>query len=278
MQLVLKFQTAQNALNCWMSSNRLLLNQSKSQLIWLGTRGLLQKIDFQLLSTSFPFINFLSQVSDLGVIIDSQLTFRPYLSSLSRSCFYQLRQLRTLRRSLSTSAAATLVRSFVCSRVDYCSSLLVGLPAATTSCVQSILRAAARLVAGTSRYSAISSYMQNELHWLPLHSRVEYRVLRFVASCLNGLAPAYLTELCVLMSTHASCARLRSSSHYALVVPRSRTTLFQKRSFASAGPLLWNRVDHSVCHLVFTDSMPTFLAHLKTYFFRLSTKPSSQRC
>src|SRR6218665_598170 len=41
-------------LDSWMSSNCLSLNPSKTQLIWLGTRQQLLKLDFALLAAQFP--------------------------------------------------------------------------------------------------------------------------------------------------------------------------------------------------------------------------------
>ena len=65
-----------------------------------------------------------TRVSDLGVMIDSQLGMS---AGASRSCFFmQLRQLRIISYSLSMDAARTLVNAFVGSRLDYCNSLLAG--------------------------------------------------------------------------------------------------------------------------------------------------------
>src|SRR6218665_3639653 len=64
---------------------------------------------------------------------------------LCRACYYQLRQLRTVSRSLTSTAAATLVHLFVTSRLDYCSSLYIGLPATRLNCLNRVLRSAARL-------------------------------------------------------------------------------------------------------------------------------------
>src|SRR6218665_967292 len=51
-------------LDSWMSSNRLSLNPSKTQLIWLGTRQQLLKLDFALLAAQFPQFTFLTSVRD----------------------------------------------------------------------------------------------------------------------------------------------------------------------------------------------------------------------
>ena len=68
----------------------------------------------------------LDKVRDLGVIIDSKLTMESHTASVARSCFYQLRQLRSIQRSLTTDARCTLVTAFVVNRVDYCNAVLYG--------------------------------------------------------------------------------------------------------------------------------------------------------
>ena len=51
-----------------------------------------------------PVIMPLDKVRDLGVIIDSKLTMESHTASVARSCFYQLRQLRSIQRPLTTDA------------------------------------------------------------------------------------------------------------------------------------------------------------------------------
>ena len=65
-------------------------------------------------------------VRDLGVTIDAQLTMRNQVDDTARCCFYQLRQLRSTRRSLTFDAMCTLVHAFISSRVDYCNAVLDG--------------------------------------------------------------------------------------------------------------------------------------------------------
>ena len=130
-----------------MFSNRLRLNPDKTQLIWLGTKHLHSKVDYSSLSSLFPHLSFSTCVKNLGIYIDSNLSFREHFSRLSRSCFYQLRQIRVIRSSLSLPAAKSLVHAFVASRLDYCNALYIGLPKTQLSTLQSVLNAVARLVA-----------------------------------------------------------------------------------------------------------------------------------
>src|SRR5688572_9939465 len=82
-----------------MSSNRLSLNSSKTQLIWLGTLQQLKKIDFWLLSENFLKFTFSTCVRDLGVTLDSTLTFSAHVTNLTRSSYFHLRRFRVIRRS-----------------------------------------------------------------------------------------------------------------------------------------------------------------------------------
>ena len=100
---------AMETLEAWMSSNRLRLNPTKTQYIWFGTRQQLAKIDMDALALEFPLITFSPFVRDLGIILDQELTFTRHINLLCRSCYYQLRQLKVVSRSLSFSAAPLLL-------------------------------------------------------------------------------------------------------------------------------------------------------------------------
>src|SRR6218665_1442530 len=94
--------------------------------------------------------------------------------------FYQLRQLRTVTRSLTASATATLLQSFVANRRDYCSSLYAGLPASRLACLDRVLRSAARLIGGIPKFGHVSKYMLDVLHWRPAEQRSSFRIASIV--------------------------------------------------------------------------------------------------
>ena len=60
---------------------------------------------------------------------DSALIFSKHVSSLVRTCYFKLCQLRSIRKSLTVDTYHTLVRSFNISRLDYCNRILTGEPA-----------------------------------------------------------------------------------------------------------------------------------------------------
>src|SRR6218665_880281 len=55
-----------------------------------------------------------------------------------------------------------------------------------------VLRSAARLVGGLSKFSSITAYMRDVLHWLPISERIQYRITAMVSRCVLGCAPSYL--------------------------------------------------------------------------------------
>ena len=146
-------------------------------MIWLGTRQQLLKLDHALLANRFPQFTFLTSVRDLDVTLDSTLSFSAHISSLYRSCFYHLRRLRAIRRSVASPTFSSMVHAFICSCIDYYNSLLIGLPKLRLAPLQSVLNAAARLIARLPRFSHISTFMTEHLHWLPITARINFKIL-----------------------------------------------------------------------------------------------------
>src|SRR5678816_2225674 len=58
-------------------------------------------------------------------------------------------------------------------------------------------KCAARLIGGRPKFEHISGFIREELHWLPMQKRIEFKILMLMRNCLAGQAPVYLRELCV---------------------------------------------------------------------------------
>ena len=173
-----------------------------------------------------------------------------------------MRQLRPVLRSLTHEAARTLVQAFICCRLDYCNSLLYGVSHGNIRQVQSVQNAAARLFTGARRREHISPVLR-QLHWLPIQSRVNFKLACFVFSSLSGHAPSYLSDDIHLVS-EGPRHHQRSSTDRSCVVPRTYNT-FRDRSFAVAGPRGWNSLPG---HLRDEDiTYNSFTRELKTYWF-----------
>ena len=79
----------------------------------------------------------------LGILFTPDLLLEKHPTSVSAKCFYQLRQLRRVRRSLDRDSATTSVHAFVTSRIDYDNSLFANAPKIWTDKLQQVMNAAA---------------------------------------------------------------------------------------------------------------------------------------
>ena len=139
------------------------------------------------------------------VIITSQprgIFWREYVHDRTCESFVlnQLRRIRFIRRSLTTTVATRFVNSFVIARVDYRNGILAGLPKYQLSRIQSVLNVAARIVYGQARFEHITPTLSDRLHWLLVPQRIAFKRCLLIFKALHGLAPVYINNYCVEVS------------------------------------------------------------------------------
>ena len=145
------------------------------------------------------------------------LSMQAHIGQVTKSCYYQLRNIGQIRRSINEGACNTLVHALVTSRINYCH-------------LQRVQNCAARIVSRTKKYDHITPVLQ-KMHWLPICLRPTYKTLILTYTVLKGLAPNYLQELLKLRSPERA---LRSSSLSILDKPLSQTVTYGDRRFAVA--------------------------------------------
>ena len=167
-----------------------------------------------------------------------------------------------IRKYLTKECTETLIHAFISSRLDYCNSLLFGVPECHLHKLQRVQNAAARLIFQESRFCHITPLLKS-LHWLPVKYRIVFKIILITFKAIHGLAPAYISELISVRDTGRY--DFRSNDGLLLAPCRSKTlTTFGDRSFHAAVPKLWNDLPGFIRN---TQSLNKFKKASNTFLF-----------
>ena len=117
---------------------------AKTELIWFGCRAVLRQSLTSDRTLTIYDITLQSKdvVQDLGVPLDSELTMKQRVNRDASTCFFRLRRLRQLKCHVTSDVMNHLVVAGILSRLDYCNSLLAGLPWSTVAPLQRVQNSA----------------------------------------------------------------------------------------------------------------------------------------
>ena len=156
-----------------------------------------------------------------------------------------------------------MIHAFVSSRLDYCNSLLYGLPELQIDKIQRVQNAAARLIFKKPKFCHITPVL-SQLHWLPIKYRIEFKILLMTFKAIHGMAPNYICKL--LRRRKSTTSSLRSSKKVMFEVPSGKILpTLGGRAFFYAAPKLWNNLPSEISSL---DSLSNSKCHVKTYLIK----------
>ena len=248
----------------WLLNNGLHLNPSKSEAIaFFNPRSKpLQALAESIgsISVAGSPIKLQASIKNLGVYLDSRLSFDKQVSEICKASYFHIRALRHIRSSLTTEAAKTVASAIVGSRLDYCNSLLAGTSVSNLARLQLVQNTLARVVAQKSRCDHITPVL-SELHWLPICYRISFKIATISHRVLQFQQPSYLAAL---IPRYAPRRSLRSSSSLSISVPLRRTSMATCKSFSSVASKIWNTLPG---FLSSTPALPAFRRALKHHFF-----------
>ena len=170
--------------------------------------------------------------------------------------FFGLYKIRQIWKFLSDDATKALVHAFVTSHVDYCTPCF-------TECHSTNLTIYSVSLMPQPTSSAIShGILMFQLHWLPVASRIRFKIELLVYKALKGCSPSYITELLHIKPPGRQA--LRGDDQHLLLVPRTKCKTFGDHAFAVGGPRVWNSLPLAIRNSANVD---TFKANLKTFFY-----------
>ena len=151
----------------WMSLNQLMANATKTEFMIVGSQQQLERVRISSIQVGDAEVTPVKSVRNLGVIFDSNLKMDQHVTKACKSAYYHLHNIRRIRNYLTEEATQTVIHAFVTSQIDYCNSLMNGLPAHLIKKLQRVQNTAARLVYRLRKYDHISPALIT-LHWLPV--------------------------------------------------------------------------------------------------------------
>ncbi len=239
----------------WMQSNLLKLNESKTEVVLLGTKQQLSKLGNLEISVGNVNIKPCNKVRNLGVIFDSNMTMEEHVNKVCKTSYFYIRLLGKLRKFLDKDTAAMLTHAFVTSRLDYCNSLLHGISKSLITRLQHVFNSAARIVSKTKICNHITPVLKS-LHWLPVLQRCAFKTALLTFKAIHGQTPSYLSEL---IKYRCPSRDLRSLNDILLDVPRSKSSI-GSRAFVVSAPSLWNSLPYDIRS---TSSLLSFKSKLR---------------
>jgi len=160
----------------------------------------------------------------------------------------------------------TVACSIVTTKLDYCNSLLYGTTNINIRKLQRVQNSLARLVIGTRKSDHITPVLK-KLHWLPISSRISYKIATLTRKILATGQPSYLSSSLHLRHLPRN---LQSSVHKTPQKTdiRKFPSDFSLRGFTNSSAAVWNSLLTDVTDNL--NSWNIFCHRLKTYLCRLA--------
>ena len=150
--------------------NDLKLNGDKSELLVISSarrpRPTLNSVCIE-----NDIVSAAPSAKDIGEVFDEAMSLVPHVTNICKTSCFHLRAIRKIRQFLDKDSTILLLHAFFISRLDYCNSLLFGLPDYVINRLQLIRNSAARLVSCARKHDHVTPLLIN-LHWLPIQYSV----------------------------------------------------------------------------------------------------------
>ncbi len=244
-----------------MFKNKLKLNPDKTEFLVIGNTCHRSKFHGK-----FPISILNNSISpsktakNLGVTLDQDFNFTCHVNQTIRTCNYHIREIRRIRHLLDMDSAISIANALVSSRLDYCNSLLYGLPKKQIYKLQLVQNSLARVVTRSPKKYTSCTRLREQLHWLPINSRIHFKINVLVFKALIHNNPPSLAKH---LSIRDVPIYLRSTEGIVLNHGRLCRS-FGKRSFSAYAPQVWNSLPAQIRNC---PTVSTFRKALKTYYF-----------
>ena len=137
---------------------------------------------------------------DLGVILDSCLTYNNHIASTVSSCMARLGQINRVKHAFDTTTLTIMINALVFSKLYYCCNVWSNTSEHNLNRIQGVQNFAARIVSGSGKYDHISPILK-DLRWLPVRQQLYFRHAIMAFKFMTGCAPDSLFSKYVQRTT-----------------------------------------------------------------------------
>ena len=243
------------SLSSWMNHHFLCLNEGKTKILVIAPPAVKQKIVIEGINFENTCIRFVNSANNLGVIINSILSFEEHVNKVIKGCYCTIKEYWKIKQFMTEKQLHQLVSSRILSQLDYCNTIYYGLPDITIQKLQRVQNSAARLVSKSRITSNNMDSALLEFHWLKVKYRTLFKILIIVHKCINQKAPKPVAALINISQSQRSI-KLKETSY---------RSSYGARSFSHAGPKLWNLLPPSICE---EQDIVKFKKLLKTFLMK----------
>lgn len=177
----------------WLCKNNLSINTAKTKFCIFGRKCKLNSfnIDEIDLKMNGHSISYEQNIKYLGVIFDPCLTFHAHADYTLRKYAKKVNFISRVGKNLSLYTKLLLYNSIASPHLQFCSTLLYGLPSFKVREFEIVQNRAMRTILKCNRYVSIST-MQKTLNMLSVRQMIMFDVYLFIFKMKRGLLPEYL--------------------------------------------------------------------------------------
>ena len=252
-----KIENCLQEIKKWMNIHFLKINTDKTEILLFCPKELSEEVIIKgVILDNEECIRFSDEVKNVGIWLDMHLNFNMQINKTVSHCHKLIKDIWKIRSILSKENTEKLVHSMISLRLDFCNSLYYGISQKNLNKLQKVQNSAARLVCKVGRRENIHDLIFN-LHWLPVSSRILYKILLMTHKCAWAKCSTNLINLLTFKSYAPSDDVLFFQTNFA-------ANKYGKRAFSYIAPRLWNSLPFNIRT---EEDTVSFKKLLKTYLF-----------
>lgn len=252
----------------WSKDHGLLVNASKSQIIVIGNSRQISKLDYPSLppvifdGSALPYSH---TVKNLGIIMDSNLSWKPQVSAVSKKVFGAYGSLKRWKNLLPVKTKILLANTLLLPILDYADACYLDLNEDLLNKLERLQNLCIRFIFGLRKYDHVSEY-RKKLNWLPIRHRRNLHVLSILfATLFHPWSPPYLKDQFKFFSSFERDRGLRSCYDFKLITTKHNTHGYAE-SFTVKAASLWNALPVEIRR---SKSLAIFKNRVKKHYLSL---------